>query len=270
MSPFRTEADLCAAFIAAATKDGKWRAYAETAGFDILLVRVSDGAQIGIEAKLALNVKVLSQALPRHLEWDAGMTGPDFRAVLVPDGGAQIGLRKICGALGIVVIEIKPLAKEPGRSVACPAFGPVLPVAPGHVWDRELWHDWVPVHRCDVPRYVPDVTAGVPSPVALTQWKVRAIKLAILLEDRPVTRADFKALGLSPSRWTDPYSGWLRKADGGYVPGKNMPDLRAQHPRNYEEIKADRAKWAPPACSSAPVLTVSQPDLLAAPAGSAA
>jgi hypothetical protein len=43
-----SEADLCAGFIAAATKGGSWTAYAETAGYDILMVRASDGVQIGI------------------------------------------------------------------------------------------------------------------------------------------------------------------------------------------------------------------------------
>ena len=54
---FRSEADLCAAFLAALEREHakKWMAYAETAGWDILLVRLKDGFQIGIQAKLALN-----------------------------------------------------------------------------------------------------------------------------------------------------------------------------------------------------------------------
>lgn len=39
---FASEADLCAAFIDAATKGGKWRAYQETRGFDIVLARLPD------------------------------------------------------------------------------------------------------------------------------------------------------------------------------------------------------------------------------------
>jgi hypothetical protein len=37
--------------------------YPETEGWDILLVRVSDGFQIGIQAKLALNIGVINQCL---------------------------------------------------------------------------------------------------------------------------------------------------------------------------------------------------------------
>ncbi len=68
----------------------------------------------------------------------------------------------------------------------------------------------------------------------------------IVLEERPVTRADFKHLGLSPSRWTDPFTGWLKPTDAGYVRGPGIPDFAAHHPLNYAQIKADRAKWMPP------------------------
>jgi hypothetical protein len=97
-----------------------------------------------------------------------------------------------------------------------------------------------------VPDYVPDVIAGASAPVALTAWKVKAIRLAVLLEERAVTRADFKHLQLSPTLWTGP-QGYLMRTPAGYVPGDRMPDLRRQHPRNYEEIRADKARWAPAA-----------------------
>jgi hypothetical protein len=60
--PYRTEADLCAAFLAALRRDyqEKWLAYAETEGWDVLLVRQKDGFQIGIQAKLALNASVIN------------------------------------------------------------------------------------------------------------------------------------------------------------------------------------------------------------------
>lgn len=48
---------------------------------------------------------------------------------------------------------------------------------------------------------------------------------------------------LSPSRWTDPHHGWLVVTPAGYVRGDRMPNFAAQHPRNYAEIKADRATW---------------------------
>ena len=78
---FPKETDLCAAFIAAVPKD--WLCYAETGGWDILLVRRNDGCQIGVEAKLRLNAEVLCQAAEAWYQPDQG---PDYRAVLIPAG----------------------------------------------------------------------------------------------------------------------------------------------------------------------------------------
>ena len=241
--PFAKEADLCSTFIAAATHDGEWTAYPETAGFDILMVRKSDGAQIGVEAKLALNAKVLDQALPSYLQsFGADRSAPDYRAVLVPKH-ASGGLVKVCEALGIMVIRQSGWDEyRMGREY--PRFDPELPT--GSQYENEGWHDWCPTTRIMVPDYVPDVEAGHPSPLALTDWKIRAIKMAILATLRPVTRADFKALRLSPTIWTNP-KGWL-VSEGrgkGYVPSPRMPDFKKQHPVNYDQIAADIEKWEP-------------------------
>lgn len=236
-----TESELCAEFIKLIDTAGKWTCYAETAGFDILLVRKSDGVQIGIEAKLALNIKVVSQAYP-DLRWGYGMIGPDYRAVLVPRDKIQNGLARICGMIGITVIGFDA-SRVADRWDSNYAIQPKLPT--GDSWDDEVWHDWLPSHRCSLPDYIPDVQAGHPAPVALTEWKIKAIKLAIILSERPVTRADFKALQISPTRWTDPWTGYLVKGEGGYVPGHRMPDFRAIHPVNYVQIEADKAKWMP-------------------------
>ncbi len=86
---FKTEADLCDAFISWALKQG-WTSYAETGGFDILLVK--DGTQVAVEAKLKFNTTVLGQILPSRYGHDLEH-GPDFRAVLVPlaaAGGEEI------------------------------------------------------------------------------------------------------------------------------------------------------------------------------------
>ncbi len=241
---FASEAALCRAFIGDVEEKGpraEWIAYSETAGFDILLVRKRDGVQVGIEAKLTLNLKVLMQSLPEGLHWNCGECGPDYRACLVPSN-ASGGLETICAALGVTIVR----QRLPGQTYR-PAFYPTLPSeAYGMVSE---WHEWAPTRRCTMPDYIPDVTAGSPSPVTLTRWKISAIKLAIILEERVVTRADFKSLGLSPARWTDPYTKWLVPQDGGYARGPGMPNFLGQHPRNYEEIKADRAKWMPKAGS---------------------
>lgn len=230
---FASEADMCAAFIDALDKQS-WTAYPETAGFDILLVRKRDGFQIGIEAKLRFSVEVVNQALPAY-KWDAVMIGPDCRAVLVPRYATD-NLSKICDAIGITVITVGRPSTYRTRD-----FDPALPTGKGD-WSDRNWHEWCPVERHRLPEYVPDVVAGASAPVQLTDWKIRAIRMSILLEERAVTRADFKALGLDPSRWTQH---WLVRTDGGYVRGTHCPDFKAQHPANYDQIKADKAKWMP-------------------------
>ena len=151
------------------------------------------------------------------------------------------GLDSICTALGITVI--RHFGSSSGHVHHLP-FSPDLPrFGRFHDYQDRTWHEWAPQTRWPLPDYVPDVAAGVSAPVALTEWKVKAIKLAILLDARPVSRSDFKVLELSPSRWTDPYIGWLVKGPQGYVAGPRLPDFKAQHPRNWAEIQVDAATW---------------------------
>lgn len=232
---FTSEAELVQEFLRRLERDGgkRWTVYPETADWDLLLVHET-GMQLGIEAKLSFNAKVIDQALDgAHAAWSR-FDGPDFRAVLVPSEGRQLHLGNICRAIGIGVIALRP--EEPGRGY----HGLMLPAE----YDHGSWVCWHPSVRCPVPDYVPDVAAGVAAPVKLTQWKIKAIKLLIILDRRGfVTRADMKALQISPTRWTDAYCGYLTRGDGGYVRCSATPDLRAQHPTNYAEIEADAAAW---------------------------
>ncbi|AZO67659.1 hypothetical protein [Mesorhizobium sp. M6A.T.Cr.TU.016.01.1.1] len=256
---FESEAALCAAFIAQLPKD--WTAYPETAGFDILLVRGADGAQIGVEAKMTLNAKVLLQAVEgiysgRGSEYPA----PDFRAALVPSGAAGAELKTVASYLGVVVIamtseaereaEEKAFAEKFGVSYRRahvndkPWFTPELPVI-GHDW-RRLWADHCPAERCKVPAYVPDVVAGASGPSQLSEWKIKAIKICIILERRGfVTIGDFKRVGIDRKRWFD--MRWLAHTDdrGRYIAGRSALNLRAAHPVNYGQIEGDFEKWKP-------------------------
>ena len=81
---FAREADLCSTFLALVPDS--WLVYAETGGFDILLVRKEDGFQIGVQAKLRLNAKVVCQALETGRASAITNPNPDCRAVLVPKG----------------------------------------------------------------------------------------------------------------------------------------------------------------------------------------
>lgn len=235
---------MCEAFIEWAKAEG-WEAYPETSGFDIVLVRPEDGCQIGVEAKQALNAKVLAQA-SSGARGRYSMDGPDHRAVLVPEGG-NADLAELADLLGITVIR----ARDPKGwgTTKDYLFDPQLPRIDGgmdwELYQNRLWWDWCPPVRLKLPDYVPDCAAGTSSPLSLTHWKIRAIRVSILLERRGyVTPADFKALGISMPRWTQ--GGWLQKSEkrGRWIKGA-MPDFKAQHPRNYDEIADDFENWKP-------------------------
>lgn len=239
---FKTEADLCRAFIAQLPEG--WTVYPETAEFDILLVRSEDGFQIGVEAKLTLNTKVVAQVSEQY--WNCTRAGPDCRAVLVPWGTAG-SLTHICKLLGITVLEMRDEATKQ-HYYRDQYFTPALPVLGKQRRHDEDWHEHMPSTRCKLPDYVPDVGAGHAGPTKLTAWKVLAIKIAILVELRGyVTRDDFKHLKLDHRRWLLPAYGWLKASDvrGRYIGGPRIGDFKAQHPVNYEQIKADLPKWNP-------------------------
>lgn len=237
--PFATEAALCAAFAEAIPKS--WTCYAETGGWDILLVR-GDGYQLGIQAKLRLNAEVLAQAIEGGQSYRAESPGPDYRAVLVPWDDAQ-GFDTIAGYAGITIIRMIGQDYTIKSWRRGEKFRPLLP-AIGYEFEDHAWFDCCPSRRHELPEYVPDVTGGKPSPLQLTTWKIAAIKLAITLEERGyITRADFKHIGIDYRRWISPQTGWLSVQGQTYVRGPHMPDLKKQHPVNYQQIKADQGKW---------------------------
>lgn len=268
---FKTEAELVEAFIASIERTNErvadrpdspkhWIVYPETAGYDLLLVQKATGVQIAVEAKLSFNLKVLNQILPgRHdIGWTRPSQGPDYRAVLVPTGGLERGLGQIAGLLGITVLSVHNMHYDPYQGEPDPYPGyrrskpewmirPDLPdetCKDQHLYG-DYWHPWCPEQRCALPAYVPDVAAGVASPVILSPWKINAIKLMIILDRRGyVTRADMRHLGLSPTIWTSA-TGYLGSGAkrGQYVGCKHTPDFRKQHPRVWGEIEADLAIW---------------------------
>ena len=234
--PFPTEADLCARFLSKI--EPGWTPYAETAGWDILLVRGADGFQVGVEAKLKMNLEVINQALEDHGHWSVTAPGPDCRAVLVPD--TEHGFEKIAAYIGITIIRV---SQDHGQSRWSTAYAPDLPKMKDTGWYDD-WHQWCPAKRHKLPEYIPDVAAGVPSPIQLTPWKISAIKIAVTLEQRGyVTRDDFKEHKIDHRRWLAPNS-WLRVENGRYIAGR-MPDFKSQHPDVYKQITADAAKWMP-------------------------
>ena len=221
---FKTEADLCAAFLAWLKGYPEWTPYAETEAWDILLAH-SDGTQVGIQAKLKFNISVLTQAVQNWSAWSA--VGPDFRAILVPE---HQGHRDLCDALGLTLI--RPQNRWNGKIEFEPDFS-----------ERTFrtWHYANPVKRHTLPAYVPDVPAGVPSPSSLTKWKIAALQISAIMELRGyVTRHDFRIAGIDYRRWTQD---WLepvpeQKAAWRWRNGVNQ-GFQHQHPTIYPKIMAE-------------------------------
>lgn len=257
---FETEAALCQAFIRGVPDE--WVVYPETCGWDILLVHRQGGWQVGVEAKLSLNAKVLAQAIDGRRRNDVG---PDFRAVLV--GKVVAENWTIARALGLTVISPKPISQSRfarSRLKAhswewagphIPAFSPDLPEAEKVVrigewwsdWTREDWFDQFPSRRHELPDYVPEVAAGVPSPVILSDWKIKAMRICHWIErNGTITRSHFKSLGIDPSRWMNGH--WLRPGAnrGEWIKGPGFPgdQFRREHPSIYTKIGDDFAEWS--------------------------
>lgn len=232
--PFATEVELCATFIETVDKR-VWTPYAETQGWDILLVRKIDGFQIGVQAKLTLNLDVINQAIEEFAHYPKH--GPDSRAVLVPEGGTG-RLKNICDYLGLVIIT----AYAKGYSYKHATFSPALPQTP-QAFDHDRWHEWAPMRRHKLPEFVPDVAAGSSAPVQLTDWKIRAMRVAIVLQKNGrVHRTDFDHLKVDPRRWIA--NEWIKASTNGYVAG-GMPNFKKQHPKVWAQIEAKFDEWKP-------------------------
>ena len=252
------EADLCREFAAVIARDEPdWTVYPETGGYDMVLAH-KDGPQIAVEAKLVLNAKVLCQVMPR---WSDIARGPDFRAVLV--GRAQGDMIPLADHLHITTLMLDVRWQAPRRF---DQQGPsrhrftlrtklpeVKPAAYGKArfdwFDREGWYDLAPSERIKLPEYVPQVEAGHPAPMVLSDWKIKAMKVCQwVIREQTITRAHFKALKIDPSRWMNGY--WLEKAEGRghWRAARQFPGdaYRNQHPEVWAQIEADYANWSKP------------------------
>lgn len=227
---FESESHLCASFMLFAKERG-WRVFPET-GCDILLVATKDtqgaddiveGDTVCIEAKLKPNLDVIYQARPRWLK----STGPAFHAILLPEQPPMKYI-ELCNALRIDVLY-------PDKTRG---------------WDRlPLWHrhyydgrPWYPKIAIDV-----ELTAGAPRPRKLSKWKITAIRLCLVGEERGyVTRRDFMEFGLSMDRWFD--KGWL-KSTYDIEPETRLKKYLltdiAPHRKNPEVVEAVRLTHFP-------------------------
>lgn len=219
-APKLTEADLCAGFIAVAKEFG-WTAYPEFAGFDFVLVR--NGIQIGFQAKLRFNAKLIAQITP-EMYWSPDRSGPHYRAVLVNeyDGGCN----HLCILLGFAYFY---------------RFGDEYPNAKVVLGDdlNSRLPQWADV-PLKLPDYIPDVAAGASGPIQLTTWKIGALKVCAIAEMRGwVGKSDFQFAGIDHRRWVA--AKWAVLSDGRYIISAPFP---AQHPVVYEQIKAEMKEQA--------------------------
>lgn len=219
--PFKTEAELCAAFIKCALEQG-WTAYPETCDFDIVLVR--DGVQVGIQAKMAFNATLLRQILPSPHADRVG--SPAHLGILLPTYDRDVN--DVCRLLGIAYF--KP-AQQWRSDHDNHTFVP--DIEHGITWDHAGYR---PI---DLPEYVPDVIAGAPAPVVLSEWKIKALRLCAILAIRGyVVSEDFKWVGLDRRRWMVPYNGWLKAVHlkpGRWVAGEKL-HFPEQHPEVFPKI----------------------------------
>jgi hypothetical protein len=229
---FKTEAELCAAFIAWAGDRG-WTAYAETADWDILLVNRADGTQCGVQAKLHFNATLMRQVLPTN-HYDE--KGPDHRAILLPKKDQEVVA--VCQAIGIEHIAYNNDKRWTAVETS--------PFHFGHSNEEftvdlsNLRYDWNPAQREDLPEFVPDCPAGASAPLKLTHWKIQALKICAILElEGEITTKRIKETGVSQGRWIIPEMGWLTKKPDGkrgeYVRGPRL-NFDKQHPIVYQQI----------------------------------
>jgi hypothetical protein len=187
-SGFSSEAALCQTFIERATASG-WTTYPEVDHWDIVLgLRADNGTEttIGVQAKLRRSWQLLAQASDQR-----PVTGPTYRAVLVPDAGTD-SFKRLATALDLVTYSMRDLVwrdiMEPDQKFRWDDQPLVLPSVPG-------------IGR-----------AGTPAPIRLTTWREKAVVLCHLLRSRSwVSGHDFERLGVSKARWLQ--MGWIESDD---------------------------------------------------------
>lgn len=194
---YPTEATLCERLATVARAQG-FKVYSETCGFDMLLVATEQasgfqpGDRIGVEAKLAANVTLLAQALPREVNKEGAA---HYYVALVYSASDEF--KDVARRLRISTVEIDRIDYA----------GKLFSFASCRWYRHEVTKlSWLP--DCEVPK----LAAGVPAPVRLTKWKMDAIKLCLLCEERGfLLRKDFADAGISMTRWYK--LKWIRRED---------------------------------------------------------
>lgn len=181
-NPYKTEADLCDAFVAVAAQAG-WQAYPECGNWDLLMVR--DGIQVGIEAKLRCNIDVLAQAVQYSGAPYVNVPQPHYRGVLVPS--ATFAMKTVCASLRLHRWDHQWITDRYDRGD--------LGLHEGYLFGSE--------NRVELPEVAIQTSGGCPSPKLMSKWRINALRICILFEEQGyLTRADILDGGCDPGRWT--------------------------------------------------------------------
>lgn len=207
----KPEQALCYDFIIEAIEAG-WRVYPEypDSEFDMLLVAekgcstqgVEVGTQIGIQAKMKLNPKLMEQMVNsvKRPDW----RGPDYVVALVPGAPrtpAEKGLESILLALGHGLFYVYSYFESHDqernkrrRNLETMAFF------------GKKRHD----RRIELPEINVWVEPGIPSPVSFSGWRIKDVKRILELEKLGTfTRSEFDALKPKMSLRFWRHEGWV-------------------------------------------------------------
>lgn len=236
---FVSEAALCETLAAAVRANG-WRWYPETSKWDAIIV-LPDDTQIGVQAKLRGNVDVLAQALPElgQRGWPprvlraSEVPGPDKRVVLVPD--ADGAFRALANHLRLGVLRGRVLRGDEGEWFGYDGTIGASTLRAGEYLARvvEDAPRWEHSQREWLPPFEPERAAGVPSPSAISPWRITAAKLcAEIRAGLEPTAKELEARGMSVSRWRtwlDPIEGTkprrYKLRNGTYLPDTAWSDV---------------------------------------------
>lgn len=178
---YSLEKDLCDDFIYF-IKKSSWKVYAEQNNWDMIIVRGK--IQVGVQAKLIANNKVLIQTLPK-LPYTG--IGPTYRIALIAGftgrtPRARFETRKIFYSMArhfrVIVIDMSC------RNKLMTGWDWNLGYKGGKRNLNLKHYNWRPSELEWVPPFIPNFPAGVPSPKHVSKWNLSMLDLRELELER--------------------------------------------------------------------------------------